>query len=302
MAKTNIGWTDDSWNPLRYRTKKDLWVLSGRAVPSFEREFSGGTKIPAGTSGHHCEKISPGCAHCYSCAMNARKLSWGTGLDYVPQNTEHLEPYLDEEAFAAPLRWKRPRMVFPFSMTDLFGAWVPQELQFALMQRMEEAQQHTFQVLTKRPDIAVRFMEFYKATTGRVPPNVWIGTSVENNLMAEQRMPWLIVCPAAKLFVSYEPALELVDFKKWLPYFHWGIIGGESGAGARGFQIEWADATVKDFAAAGVPLWVKQMGKCCYQGADRVVLTGKGEDPKEWPEEIRCQQMPEGFQIKPKGN
>lgn len=295
MAKTDIGWSDWSWNPLRYRTKYPLHVLNGRVVGMVNEKS---VLLPAGTSGHHCEKISPGCAHCYSCAMNARKLSWGTGLDYIPQNTEHLEAYLDEEAFAAPLRWKRPRMVFPFSMTDLFGAWVPQELQLALMERMEEAQQHTFQVLTKRPEIAVRFMEFYKATIGRVPQNVWIGTSVENKLMAEQRMPWLIVCPAAKLFVSYEPALELVDFKKWLPYIHWLIIGGESGAGARPFNVGWAEDTIEDCAAANVPLWVKQMGSKPRDTSMK--LTGKGDNPEEWYIKYRVQQMPEGFQIKPK--
>jgi protein gp37 len=121
--RSKIEWTDATWNPLRARNPE------------------------TGKAGHHCVKISPACAHCYAASMNKRL---GTNLDYT--SSSPTETYLDAEALQQPLAWRRPRRIFVCSMTDLFGEWVPDAFIRRMFAVMSFAGQHTFQVLTKRPE------------------------------------------------------------------------------------------------------------------------------------------------------
>ncbi len=155
-------------------------------------------------------------------------------------------------------------------------------------------------------------------------PNIWLGVSVENQPTADERIPELLRTPAALRFVSYEPALVEIDFTRfldplgeldgfyrsqisngmfnrdqvgslWRPILGWGIIGGESGPGARPFQLEWAESTVDQFAAAGVPLFVKQIGSKPRQACFGYACENdprKGGDPMDWPRNIRVRQFP----------
>jgi protein gp37 len=156
-------------------------------------------------------------------------------------------------------------------------------------------------------------------------PNVWLGVSVENQTTADERIPELLRTSAALRFVSYEPALAQVDFTRFLnplgeldgfyrgqiskgmfndeqvyslkrPILDWGIIGGESGPGARPFDLQWARNTIRQFEAAGVPLFVKQVGAdpVSDDPNDRPFILmntgpnrGKGGDPECWPPDLR---------------
>jgi protein gp37 len=125
---SKIEWTDASWNPIR--------ALKNRA---------GETSI-----GWHCEKLSAACANCYAEKMNKRL---GTKLSYkAPQHPSEIKIFLSEEILLQPLKWKRPRKIFVCSMTDLFGDWVRDEWIDKVFAIMALTPQHTFQILTKRPE------------------------------------------------------------------------------------------------------------------------------------------------------
>ena len=152
---------------------------------------------------------------------------------------------------------------------------------------------------------------------GRWPlPNVWLGVSVEDQATADARIPELLATPAALRWVSYEPALAAVDFVPFLSVqwrqegdwlslsrerLNWVVVGGESGPGARPFDLEWARSTIRQCREAGVPCFVKQVG--AWHVATPEEATGteaewvryhdrKGGDPAEWPEDLRVREMP----------
>lgn len=146
-----------------------------------------------------------------------------------------------------------------------------------------------------------------KATLSRRPNDFWplhnvhLGVSVEDQEHADERIPILLATPAAVRFVSYEPALTGVTFEPWIGEGHgldWIIVGGESGPGARPFDLEWARSTVAQGNARGVPVFVKQMGSNAVDSHDMPFLfvdvdfKKKGADPSEWPPELRVQQFP----------
>lgn len=206
-ATTGIEWTDSTWNPLRARNRE------------------------TGKIGWFCVHASEGCRNCYAETMNRRL---GAGVDYKAQNRGKAELFLDEKMLTAPLRWKRPRMIFVCSMTDLFADFVPDALIDRLFAVMALCPQHTFQVLTKRPermrtymenpDHAVRwfsvvddvFARAHEWAYGPVRPNtlasnVWLGVSCEDQAAAAARIPHLIATPAAIRFLSCEPLLGPID-------------------------------------------------------------------------------------------
>jgi protein gp37 len=151
-------------------------------------------------------------------------------------------------------------------------------------------------------------------------PNVWLGVSCEDQAAADERIPLLLRCPAAIRWVSYEPALGSIDFSQDLPRCHgcgntpcecedfgdaldWIVVGGESQAGARPFDLEWARSTVAQCKAAGVPCFVKQMGSKPFgdpsvgfkmlDGGHASALDDRaGTDPSEWPEDLRVREYP----------
>jgi protein gp37 len=174
-----------------------------------------------------CDKVSPGCAHCYAQAFAERwrgvpghPYEQGFDLRIWPQRLSH------------PLKWKRPRMIFVNSMSDLFHERIPDAFIREVFASMEEANWHTFQILTKRPE---RLVELADALPW--PSNVWMGVSIENRRFVS-RANLLREVPAAVRFISAEPLLGPLEGLD-LSDIHWLIAGGESGPRARAAKPEW---------------------------------------------------------------
>lgn len=298
-----------------------------------------------------CSEVSPGCKNCYARTMGARFA--GPGMPYEglielrrkPGSKRYAEwtgkVRFVRERLADPLRWKKPERIFVNSMSDLFHKALPFERIADVFDVMRQASQHTFLVLTKRPERAKAFFDWVgnpnMVVWHRWPlPNVQIGVSVEDQKTAEQRIPWLFEVPAAVRWVSLEPQLGDVDFtaldvlrqgpvEKMHPHdpivrvnaltghvrgpdemleakLDWIVVGGESGPGARPFDIAWARSTVEQCRAANVPVFVKQLGSNRIEdglsdrghtpGLDHVTHRA-GADPNEWPEDLRVQEFPE---------
>lgn len=247
---SKIEWTDETWNP-----------VTG------------------------CTKVSQGCKHCYAERM-ATRLAGRAGYPVAPHQ---FDVTLHPERLGDPLRWKKPRRIFVNSMSDLFHRDVP----FDFIQRvffvMAHAPDHTFQILTKRPEIMHEFMGWVASLYVKLP-NVWLGVSVEDQKAADERIPWLLKTPATIRFVSYEPALGLVDFSYYVNKriinlttdiiaisntLDWIIAGGETGPGARPARPDWFRLVRDQCQAAGVPFFFKQVGG---YGHNRLL------DGREWNE------------------
>ena len=206
-----------------------------------------------------CSKVSPGCAHCYAEALSHRfgrsKKPWTPAN--AAENVQLHEGRLDQ-----PLRWRRPRMIFVNSMSDLFHELVPFEFVDRVFAVMGQASEHTFQVLTKRPE---RMRQYMLEPRQEVLRNVWLGTSIENS-----RFTWradvLADTPAAVRFISAEPLLgslfESGGHKKPLSLkkIDWLIAGGESGPQARPVDITWVRELRDACRDEGVAFFFKQWG------------------------------------------
>lgn len=174
-----------------------------------------------------CDQVSPGCAHCYAKTFAER---W-RGVPGHPYE-QGFDLRMWPERLEQPLRWRRPRMIFVNSMSDLFHERVPADFIKRVFAVMAEAEQHTFQVLTKRHE---RLVEL--APDLPWPPNVWMGVSIENRRFVH-RADYLREVQAAIRFISAEPLLgplEGLDLNR----ISWLIAGGESGPGRRPVREEW---------------------------------------------------------------
>jgi protein gp37 len=160
---------------------------------------------------------------------------------------------LQQDVVEVPLRWKRPRLIFVNSMSDLFHKDVPLEHIQRCFAVMQQASQHTFQVLTKRPE---RVAEIARQLPW--PRNVWMGTSVENADYV-WRVHELAEVPARIRFLSVEPLLGPIP-RLPLSGVHWVIVGGESGPGARPMREEWVLRIRDRCRKFGVPFFFKQWG------------------------------------------
>jgi protein gp37 len=220
-----------------------------------------------------CSKVSPGCAHCYAEAF-AERFRGVPGHPYQQGFDLKLWP----ERLELPLRWRRPRLVFVNSMSDLFHERVPDAFVAQAFAVMARAHWHTFQVLTKRPE---RLAEL--APRLRWPANVWLGVSIENRRFL-QRADHLRLVPAAVRFISAEPLLGPLQGLS-LEGIDWLIVGGESGQGARPLDLAWARDLLARCRAASVAVFVKQLGT-------RWAGRGKGNDPACWPPDLRVREMP----------
>lgn len=295
--KTEIAWTNATWNP---------------------------------TIG--CKRVSAGCDHCYAFQLHdQRHVAWKRGrFDgapaqyHVPFSTVQLLP----ERLTLPLSWKQPRRVFVNSMSDLFHEDVPDEFIREVWDVMVRCSHHTFQILTKRPERMRQWVSAYEATWVKyaadfndcpteamrnspaaqwarkraVQPthNIWLGVSVEDQERADERIPLLLQTPAAVRFISAEPLLEEVDLSRWLnlgyqgiwpvhadgtpdfsgttdggfrwrihpvteigdwvPGLDWVIAGGESGPRFRPVDRDWLRTMRDQCLQAGVPFFLKQIG------------------------------------------
>lgn len=295
---TGIEWTDSTWNPIR-----------------------------------GCSRVSEGCRNCYAEKIAARFS--GPGMPYRGLATFKGgearwtgEVRLIEGALEEPLRWKEPRKIFVNSMSDLFHPGVRDEWLASIFDVMARAPQHTYQILTKRPDRMLDAFraaentevrrEFERAYSQVWPPvNWWFGVSVEDQTTAGYRLPILLQCPAAIRFISYEPALGPIDFAEavggaeMFTAFDWLICGGESGPHARPMRQDWVRAARDLCQQTGVAFFFKQWGEwlpydnltdcaraCMSEGvkndtesrAYRVgkLLAGASLDGTEWKQFPRC--------------
>lgn len=266
--RSKIEWTDATWNPTR-----------------------------------GCSRVSEGCVNCYAEIMAARFSDpglWGHGFAEIvrkasdPLWLDHRwtgKVKLVEDKLLEPLKWRKPRRIFVNSTSDLFHERLHDEDIDKVFAVMALCPQHTFQILTKRPErmreymterwagphgmkrshldsmVAARHISGRKDFEIKSWPlsNVWLGTSCEDQATADERIPHLLQTSAAIRFVSCEPLLGPIDLRR-IPEcdgvgVDWVIVGGESGKGARPMHPEWAFVIRDQCEAAGVAFFFKQWGE-----------------------------------------
>jgi len=236
MANSTIEWTDLTWNP-----------VTG------------------------CNKISPGCKNCYAERMAKRLQAMGQ-----PNYSNGFELTLHNHMLERPLNWKKPRMIFVNSMSDLFHEYVPFEFIELVFDVMKRAHWHQFQVLTKRSE---RLLELSAKITW--PVNVWMGVSVEDQDY-KFRIDHLRKTGAKIKFLSLEPLLGSIPAMN-LNGIDWVIVGGESGPQARPIRREWVIDIKKQCRKASVPFFFKQWGGNNKKKAGRL-LEGRTWD--ELPRQV----------------
>lgn len=305
---SSIEWTDRTWNP-----------VTG------------------------CKKISPGCKNCYAEGIANRFFA----KQYPPNPDGSPRQFTDvrchENRLHQPLSWKKPCRVFVNSMSDLFHEDVPFEFIARVWAICSEAREHTFQILTKRPQRMLDFAKWMAGADDRSiaewPRNCQLGVSVENQKYADERIPLLLQTPAAARLLSVEPMLEAIDIGWALSRnrldiarfllrgpglepirpINWVICGGESGPGARPFNLGWAESLLQQCQSAGVPFFMKQCGSDpvygelrwlqvtvnerlkrkpgglgnCFSPVHIALKDRKGGEPSEWPKHLRVRQFPE---------
>jgi protein gp37 len=233
MGKSSIEWTEETWNP---------------------------------TTG--CDKVSQGCKFCYAEVMSKRLKAMGQ-----PKYINGFNLTLHENELERPYKWKKPRVVFVNSMSDLFHKDVPLSFLQKVFKTMNDNPQHTFQVLTKRADRLADISPQLEWT-----PNIWMGVSVENQDVVD-RIEFLRGTGAYIKFLSLEPLLgplPNLDLSK----IDWVIVGGESGRKARPMQKSWVEDLQAQCSRNNVPFFFKQWGGRNKKKAGRV-LNGRTYD--EYP-------------------
>lgn len=196
-----------------------------------------------------CNKISAGCKFCYAETMSQRLKAMGQ-----QKYRNGFEITVHPESLIAPYKWKRPRIVFVNSMSDLFHEDVPLSFIKDVFKVMNDTPQHTYQILTKRADLLIRYNEMLNWTK-----NIWMGVSVEDDKVIG-RINHLQKTNAALKFLSLEPLLgPLPDLD--LIGLDWVIVGGESGHRARPIKYEWVTEIKKQCEDSGVVFFFKQWGR-----------------------------------------
>jgi protein gp37 len=226
MAESQIEWTDATWNP----------VVG-------------------------CTIVSPGCRNCYAMEM-ARRLET-MRIEKYKTLTRHSGKRTvwngtvreDRSALDLPLRWKKPKKIFVNSMSDLFHEKVSDAFILDVWKVMSGTSHHCYQILTKRPE---RMVELIGTKIKSVLPNVWLGTSIEDALVA-YRADALRTVPAAVRFISFEPLIGAVG-KINLSGVQWAIVGGESGKAARPILEDWIDEIYDQCQLHETAFFFKQWG------------------------------------------
>lgn len=215
-----------------------------------------------------CTKITAGCDNCYA-ERFAERFRGVAGHPFEQGFDLTLRP----ERLSQPLAWRRPRMIFVNSMSDLFHKAVPATFIDQVFETMEAADHHVYQVLTKRSPLMRRYLR--RRYADRAPPtHIWFGVSVES-AVGQARIEHLRTSPAAVRFLSVEPLIGPVG-KIDLKGIHWVIAGGESGPGARPMHIDWAREIRDQCAAQRVPFFFKQWGGI------RPKSGGRDLDGRQW--------------------
>lgn len=247
-AKTKIEWADYISNPIKAEYTSSYPMNGGHPV----------TK-----RGHACVKISEGCAHCWASTFNVRL---GTGLEYTVSNLAKAKLIFDDKEYErmktfrprGPFKNDRDRaVVFPCDMTDLFGDWVPWEWQEKMYNVFDARRDVDWFVLTKRPGAMKGLWSEWN-----VLPNVYLGTSIENDRRAVERLEPMrrLAEEGWNTWVSYEPALGEVNWFKW-DFLKVLMCGGESGMQARPMHPNWAALTMHICKAYGIKYFFKQWGE-----------------------------------------
>lgn len=220
MAQSSIEWTEMTWNP---------------------------------TTG--CNKLSAGCKFCYAEVMSKRLQAMG-----IDKYKDGFKIRIHPESLNIPYTWsKKPKTVFVNSMSDLFHKDVPIEFIQRVFKVMNDNPMHTFQVLTKRPELVA---QYDAAGLLNWTKNIWMGTSVENEKVI-QRVDYLRYTKAHVKFLSCEPLIGPLPSLD-LTNINWVIVGGESGHGARPIKKEWVDEIRINCQKKKVPFFFKQWGKAAF--------------------------------------
>ncbi len=205
-----------------------------------------------------CTKISPGCKFCYAEVFAKRLQRMGTN-GYENGFSLTLLP----ERLVEPTKRRKPTTWFVNSMSDLFHEKVPFDFLDQIFETIRATPHHRYQILTKRPE---RMQAYFEDRL--VPPNAWLGTSVENRKHGVPRIAVLQRIAAEVRFLSIEPLLEDVGVLD-LTGISWVIVGGESGPKARPMKVEWARSIRDQCERAGVPFFFKQWGSHGDDGVRR---------------------------------
>lgn len=213
MSTSKIEWTDASWNP-----------LTG------------------------CTKVSDGCLNCYAERMSYRLQKMGQS-NYRDGFALRLHPHMLE----IPLKWKKPRLIFVNSMSDLFHHDVPLDYIISVFDVMNKAKHHIFQILTKRSSRLAEIAHHLEWSN-----NIWMGVSIESDKYTHRASD--LVNTGAKLkFLSLEPLLSAVPSLS-LDGIDWVIVGGESGPASRPMREEWVIDIRDKCLAKSIPFFFKQWG------------------------------------------
>lgn len=233
MSKSTIEWTELTWNP---------------------------------TTG--CDKISQGCKFCYAEVMSRRLKAMG-----VEKYRDNFQVRIHEDELETPYKWKKPRIVFVNSMSDLFHKDVPIDFIQKVFKVMRDNPQHVFQVLTKRADI-LRYYDSEGLLTWS--HNIWMGVSVEDEKVKD-RIRLLSETNARVKFLSCEPLIGPLENLN-LDKIDWVIVGGESGRKPRPMKAEWVESIKNQCKSAGVAFFFKQWG-----GTNKK-KSGRSLDGRTWDE------------------
>ena len=213
MAESSIEWTQMTWNP---------------------------------STG--CTKISAGCVNCYAEVMSRRLKAMG-----MDKYRNGFRLTCHENDLDLPFKWKKSKMIFVNSMSDLFHEEIPLEFIRKVFQVMNKCSNHTFQVLTKRADRVYKYYSLLNWT-----PNIWMGVTVENSQVLN-RLDLLINIPAYVKFISCEPLLSALPMLN-LQGIDWVIAGGESGPKSRPIKEEWVLDIQRKCEESNIPFFFKQWG------------------------------------------
>ena len=252
-----------------------------------------------------CDRISPGCDNCYALEMARRLKAMGQAKYQNDGDPRTSGPgfglTVHPDALDVPLRRRKPTTWFVNSMSDLFHARVPAGFVGGVWNTMALTPQHTYQILTKRPERARRLLGQWAAEgwlwrkedmiwCGPIPgplPNAHLGTSIELDRYC-RRADDLRQTPAAIRFLSLEPLLGPLPSLD-LTGIDWVIIGGESGPGARPMASDWVRDLIVRSREAGAAIFVKQMGSVLGSAWG---CGPKGGEMAAWPREFQIREFP----------
>jgi protein gp37 len=237
-----------------------------------------------------CTEVSPLCDRCYARTLDVR---WFKGAHWGAAAKRR---YFGDTHWREPIKWDRRALsqhrrnrVFCASMGDVFDNEVEQPLREQLWSLIRETPNLDWVILTKRIGNAAKMLP---TDWGAGYPNVWLLASVDQ-MALERDAPKLLAIPAVVHGVSIEPQLAPVCLGNFARVLQWVIVGGESGAGARPFHLEWARSLIVECEASGTPIFVQKMGcKPFEQGRPLRFNDYAGSDLTEWPGDLRIRQFP----------